>query len=215
MRRSSFSPEPDCAIAQSLGRDRRRLGAADRSRPRPRAGPVRPAGGVAAHLAQGADRAAERPARSGRRRADGVPGAADALRLRADTARPRAAAGAGRAAGLGRPLAARRRRADRAPDAADQAPAHRVHELVGRRIPSVALPSTARYCGDVVDVDARATVLFGYPATGRPTPAAGRDGPRSPAHRGCTLENKLFAEKVRRVHSRRHRGPWREHAAPG
>jgi DNA-binding HxlR family transcriptional regulator/peroxiredoxin len=77
-------------------------------------------------------------------------------------------------------------------------PAHRLHELVGRRIPAgLLLPATSR--GevaevDVVDPDARATVLFGFPATGRPTPLPDEWGAIAGAH-GCTLENKLFTER--------------------
>ncbi|MFC6155852.1 winged helix-turn-helix transcriptional regulator [Kribbella jiaozuonensis] len=74
----------------------------------------------------------------------------------------------------------------------DEPPTHRLHELVGQRVPSVALPSIAGTTVDVVDSDARATVLFGYPATGRPTPLP--DGWNEIAGAsGCTLENRLFA----------------------
>lgn len=74
----------------------------------------------------------------------------------------------------------------------DEPPAHRLHELVGQRVPYVALPSIAGTTVDVVDADARATVLFGYPATGRPTPLP--DGWNEIAGAsGCTLENRLFA----------------------
>ncbi|WP_328998140.1 winged helix-turn-helix transcriptional regulator [Kribbella sp. NBC_00709] len=74
----------------------------------------------------------------------------------------------------------------------DEPPAHRLHELVGQRVPSVALPSIVGTTVDVVDADARATVLFGYPATGRPTPLP--DGWNEIAGAsGCTLENRLFA----------------------
>ena len=121
-------------------------------------------------------------------------------------------------------------------NAADEPPAQRLHELVGQRIPYVALPSTrsttadapsahgttaddpstrgaeadARStrgtavdsgglsaCGatvDVVDVGARATVIFGYPATGRPTPLPDGWG-EIPGAAGCTLENRLFAAR--------------------
>ncbi|WP_433167347.1 winged helix-turn-helix transcriptional regulator [Kribbella sp. CA-247076] len=73
-------------------------------------------------------------------------------------------------------------------------PAHRIHQLTGQRIPEVALPSTAGTTLDVVDTDARATVLFGYPATGRPTPLP--DGWSEIAGAsGCTLENRLFAAR--------------------
>jgi DNA-binding HxlR family transcriptional regulator/peroxiredoxin len=74
----------------------------------------------------------------------------------------------------------------------DEPPAHRLHELVGQRVPHVALPSIVGTTVDVVDADARATVLFGYPATGRPTPLP--DGWNEIAGAsGCTLENRLFA----------------------
>jgi DNA-binding HxlR family transcriptional regulator/peroxiredoxin len=74
----------------------------------------------------------------------------------------------------------------------DEPPAHRLHELVGQRVPYVALPSIAGATVDVVDEDARATVLFGYPATGRPAPLP--DGWNEIAGAsGCTLENRLFA----------------------
>jgi DNA-binding HxlR family transcriptional regulator/peroxiredoxin len=77
---------------------------------------------------------------------------------------------------------------------ADEPPAHRLHELVGRRVPDVALPSIAGTTVDVVDVSARATVVFGYPATGRPTPLP--DGWSEIAGAtGCTLENRLFAAR--------------------
>ncbi|MGW5195147.1 winged helix-turn-helix transcriptional regulator [Kribbella sp. NPDC004138] len=47
---------------------------------------------------------------------------------------------------------------------------------------------------DVVDVGARATVIFGYPATGRPTPLPDGWG-EIPGAAGCTLENRLFAAR--------------------
>ena len=80
-------------------------------------------------------------------------------------------------------------------NAADEPPAHRLHDLAGQRVPYVALPSTAGTTVDVVDADARATVLFGYPATGRPTPLpAGWD--EIAGTTGCTLENRLFAGRL-------------------
>jgi DNA-binding HxlR family transcriptional regulator/peroxiredoxin len=76
----------------------------------------------------------------------------------------------------------------------DEPPAQRIHQLTGQRIPELALPSTSGTTTDVVDADARATVLFGYPATGRPTPLP--DGWREIAGAsGCTLENRLFAAR--------------------
>ncbi|MFG1905403.1 winged helix-turn-helix transcriptional regulator [Kribbella sp. NPDC048928] len=75
---------------------------------------------------------------------------------------------------------------------ADDLPAQRLQELVGQRVPYVGLPSTAGTTVDVVDAEARATVLFGYPATGRPTPLPeGWDDIAGTT--GCTLENRLFA----------------------
>ncbi|WBQ03241.1 winged helix-turn-helix transcriptional regulator [Kribbella sp. CA-293567] len=91
-------------------------------------------------------------------------------------------------------------------NATEDAPSHRVHELVGRRVPDgLLLPvgadgerSTAAHdvvLRDVVDVAARATVVFGYPATGRPSKLpAGWDEIEGTT--GCTLENKLFAERA-------------------
>lgn len=81
----------------------------------------------------------------------------------------------------------------------EEPPAHRIHELVGRRIPEgLKLPAGANGDGvlrDVVDVGARATVVFGYPATGRPSKLPeGWDAIAGTA--GCTLENKLFAERA-------------------
>ncbi|HET6742872.1 MAG TPA: redoxin domain-containing protein, partial [Kribbella sp.] len=74
----------------------------------------------------------------------------------------------------------------------DEPPAQRLQELVGQRVPYVGLPSTAGTTVDVVDAEARATVLFGYPATGRPTPLPeGWDDIAGTT--GCTLENRLFA----------------------
>jgi DNA-binding HxlR family transcriptional regulator/peroxiredoxin len=74
----------------------------------------------------------------------------------------------------------------------DEPPAQRLQELVGQRVPPVGLPSTEGTTVDVVDAEARATVLFGYPATGRPTPLPeGWDDIAGTT--GCTLENRLFA----------------------
>ncbi|TCC65443.1 redoxin domain-containing protein [Kribbella pittospori] len=78
-------------------------------------------------------------------------------------------------------------------DAAEP-PTHRIHELVGRRVPEIALPSISGTTLDVVDANARATVLFGYPATGRPTPLPEGWGEIAGAN-GCTLENRLFAAR--------------------
>jgi len=77
---------------------------------------------------------------------------------------------------------------------ADEPPAHRLHVLVGARVPRISLASTASTALDVVDSDARATVLFGYPATGRPTPLPEGWSEIAGAS-GCTLENRLFAAR--------------------
>ncbi|GAB2577382.1 winged helix-turn-helix transcriptional regulator [Kribbella endophytica] len=76
-----------------------------------------------------------------------------------------------------------------------EAPAQRLHELVGRRIPTgLLLSATTGSPKDVVDNDARATVVFGFPATGRPTPLPD-EWSTIAGTRGCTLENKLFTER--------------------
>jgi len=77
---------------------------------------------------------------------------------------------------------------------ADESPAHRIHDLAGQRVPAVSLPSISGTALDVVDPDSRATVLFGYPATGRPTPLPDGWGEIAGAN-GCTLENRLFAAR--------------------
>jgi peroxiredoxin/DNA-binding HxlR family transcriptional regulator len=75
----------------------------------------------------------------------------------------------------------------RGPDAA------RVRALVGTTVPDLTLPSTVDSARAVVDPTARRTVLFGYPATGVPTPLP--EGWSSvPGAIGCTLENRLFRE---------------------
>ncbi|WP_238334915.1 winged helix-turn-helix transcriptional regulator [Kribbella amoyensis] len=77
----------------------------------------------------------------------------------------------------------------------DELPAQRLHELVGHRIPTdLLLPATNGEQVDVVSGEARATVLFGYPATGRPAPLPDDWKDIAGAH-GCTLENRLFAER--------------------
>ncbi|MEV8372870.1 winged helix-turn-helix transcriptional regulator [Kribbella sp. NPDC056861] len=77
----------------------------------------------------------------------------------------------------------------------EDAPAHRIHELVGQKVPDdLKLPAGA-VLRDVVDPDATATVIFGYPATGRPSKLP--EGWENIAGTtGCTLENKLFAERA-------------------
>ena len=81
---------------------------------------------------------------------------------------------------------------------ADQAAeTSRVHALVGQQVPSgLLLPSTT---GEPLDPVAQAgprsvgTVLFGYPATGVPTPhPVGWED--IPGATGCTLENRLFRD---------------------
>jgi DNA-binding HxlR family transcriptional regulator/peroxiredoxin len=85
--------------------------------------------------------------------------------------------GDGELTGLSRP---------RGPDAT------RVRGLVGTYVPELTLPSTVD-TSTVVDPTARRTVLFGYPATGIPTPLP--DGWSDiPGAVGCTLENRLFRE---------------------
>jgi DNA-binding HxlR family transcriptional regulator/peroxiredoxin len=70
----------------------------------------------------------------------------------------------------------------------------RVHGLVGQEVPtSLALPAARGGSLDPVAPDARGTVLFGYPATGRPTPLPDGWGD-IPGAVGCTLENRLFRD---------------------
>ncbi|WP_112245806.1 winged helix-turn-helix transcriptional regulator [Kribbella monticola] len=79
---------------------------------------------------------------------------------------------------------------------ADDAPAHRVHELTGRRIPpDLLLPATNSDRSDVVARYANATVIFGYPATGRPSPLPANWADIA-GTAGCTLENKLFSDRA-------------------
>ncbi|MGW6564421.1 winged helix-turn-helix transcriptional regulator [Streptomyces sp. NPDC054975] len=73
------------------------------------------------------------------------------------------------------------------------AEALRVQELPGTRLPRLTLPAHTGDERDPVDPDAAATVLFSYPATGRPTPLPeGWDA--IPGAVGCTLENRLFRD---------------------
>jgi DNA-binding HxlR family transcriptional regulator/peroxiredoxin len=76
-------------------------------------------------------------------------------------------------------------------DPADGPSAHRLHALVGTAIPELLLPATT---GGLRDVVSGTTVLFGYPATGRPSPLPEGWGDIPGAH-GCTLENRLFRER--------------------
>ncbi|MEV3860238.1 winged helix-turn-helix transcriptional regulator [Streptomyces sp. NPDC050095] len=72
--------------------------------------------------------------------------------------------------------------------------ARRVAGLVGERLPRLELPGHRD--GESLDPvagDAAATVLFCYPATGRPSPLP--DGwANIPGTVGCTLENRLFRD---------------------
>ncbi|MFC9508408.1 winged helix-turn-helix transcriptional regulator [Streptomyces sp. NPDC057002] len=76
---------------------------------------------------------------------------------------------------------------------ADSAEALRVAGLVGERLPILELPGHRD--GEPLDpvAEAAATVLFCYPATGRPAPLP--DGWADiPGAIGCTLENRLFRD---------------------
>ncbi|WP_024760049.1 winged helix-turn-helix transcriptional regulator [Streptomyces exfoliatus] len=75
----------------------------------------------------------------------------------------------------------------------DSAEARRVADLVGERLPRLVLPGHRD--GEPLDpvAEAAATVLFCYPATGRPGPLP--DGWADiPGAIGCTLENRLFRD---------------------
>jgi DNA-binding HxlR family transcriptional regulator/peroxiredoxin len=81
-----------------------------------------------------------------------------------------------------------------ATSAAGAAEVARVHDLVGQRVPDdLLLPSTAGGRRDVLAAAGRGTVLFGYPATGVPTPHP-QGWSDIPGATGCTLENRLFRE---------------------
>lgn len=68
----------------------------------------------------------------------------------------------------------------------------RVAGLVGERLPDwLRLPSTSGSPVDVVATGTRGTVVFGYPATGVPTPLP-EGWSDIPGATGCTLENRLF-----------------------
>ncbi|MFE5792153.1 winged helix-turn-helix transcriptional regulator [Streptomyces sp. NPDC056503] len=76
---------------------------------------------------------------------------------------------------------------------ADGAEALRVHTLPGTRLPRITLPAHTGGALDPVDPAAAVTVLFCYPATGRPSPLP--EGWNDiPGTVGCTLENRLFKE---------------------
>jgi DNA-binding HxlR family transcriptional regulator/peroxiredoxin len=76
------------------------------------------------------------------------------------------------------------------------ADAARMRALVGTRVPDLILPATSGDGLDVVDSDARATVLFTYPATGIPGPLP-EGWEDIPGAAGCTLENRLFRDRYR------------------
>lgn len=75
----------------------------------------------------------------------------------------------------------------------NSAEAHRVHELVGERLARFTLPVHSGGDLDPVDGRSAATVLFCYPATGRPGPLP-EDWDAIPGAVGCTLENRLFRD---------------------
>lgn len=69
----------------------------------------------------------------------------------------------------------------------------RVAALVGEPVPAgLRLPGTDGRAHDPVATDARATVLFAYPATGVPGVPADPAGTQVPGSAGCTLENRRF-----------------------
>lgn len=74
------------------------------------------------------------------------------------------------------------------------ADAARLRALVGTRVPELRLPATRGGALDVVDPEARATVLFTYPATGIPGPLPD-EWDSIPGTAGCTLENRLFRDR--------------------
>lgn len=75
----------------------------------------------------------------------------------------------------------------------DSAETRRTHALPGTRLPRLTLPAHTGTELDPVDTDRAATVLFCYPATGRPAPLP--DGWADiPGTVGCTLENRLFRD---------------------
>lgn len=193
MRRSSFSPEPDCAIAQSLGviGDGWELL-------------------IVRDLARGLDRfdqLAESLHISRKVLTERLAGLLDSGIVERSAYQDRPTRYAYKLTPRGRALlpvlVALQDWGDRwllgdgsltGTNATDEPPTQRLHELAGHRIPEIKLPTTAGTTLDVVDPDARSTVLFGYPATGRPTPLP--DGWSEIAGAsGCTLENRLFAAR--------------------
>ncbi|MEV5968340.1 winged helix-turn-helix transcriptional regulator [Kribbella sp. NPDC051952] len=193
MRRSTFSPEPDCAIAQSLGviGDGWELL-------------------IVRDLARGVDRfdqLAESLAISRKVLTERLTGLLDSEIIERSAYQDRPTRYAYRLTPRGRALlpvlVALQDWGDRwllgdgsltGTNDADEPPAHRIHELVGQRVPDISLPSIAGTALDVVDTGSQSTVLFGYPATGRPTPLP--DGwDEIAGATGCTLENRLFAAR--------------------
>ncbi len=71
------------------------------------------------------------------------------------------------------------------------AEARRVRQLVGSTVAPMLLPATTGAPMPVVDPSARRTVVFGYPATGRPGPLP-EGWSDIPGATGCTVENQLF-----------------------
>jgi DNA-binding HxlR family transcriptional regulator/peroxiredoxin len=74
----------------------------------------------------------------------------------------------------------------------ESADAARVASLVGSVVPRVELPGADGVARDVVA--SGMTVLFTYPATGRPTPLPS-GWYDIPGTAGCTLENRLFRDR--------------------
>jgi DNA-binding HxlR family transcriptional regulator/peroxiredoxin len=69
----------------------------------------------------------------------------------------------------------------------------RMRDLAGTVVPPVELPATIGDGLDVVDPQAKRTVLFGYPMT---VSGSAPDGWASiPGAAGCTLENRLFRDR--------------------
>ncbi|MGW6282350.1 winged helix-turn-helix transcriptional regulator [Kribbella sp. NPDC055071] len=193
MRRSTFSPEPDCAIAQSLGviGDGWELL-------------------IVRDLARGVDRfdqLAESLQISRKVLTERLLGLLDSQIVERTAYQDRPIRYSYRLTPRGRALlpvlVALQDWGDRwllgdgsltGTNAADEPPAHRIHELAGHRVPPITLPAHDGTTLDVIDPESRATVLFAYPATGRPTPLPeGWDDIAGTA--GCTLENRLFAAR--------------------
>ncbi|MFJ8075489.1 winged helix-turn-helix transcriptional regulator [Streptomyces sp. NPDC096176] len=73
------------------------------------------------------------------------------------------------------------------------ADARRMLALPGTRLPRITLPGHLGEQLDPLDGDATTTVLFCYPATGRPSPLPD-NWSDIPGTVGCTLENRLFRD---------------------